>query len=244
MNQEFICGIHPVLEAIKSGKIIDQVFIQYGLTSHNAKIIEQKLIYKKIKIKYVSIKKLNQISTRNHQGIIAFLSSCKLFSIKNILPGIIQNNKHPFLLILDRITDVRNFGALVRTAECVGVDAVIIGNTSNAPIDCNSMKTSSGALNWVPICKETNLSHVINYIQKMGIQIVAATQKTNEIVFNSTLKKPIAVIIGSEKNGIAQKLLKQCNFHVKLPLYGKIKSLNVSVACGAILYEIVRQNSN
>lgn len=242
MNEDFIYGIHPVLQAIKSGKTIDKIFIKNGLMNNSIKIIQQNLVEKKIRINYVPINKLNRITRKNHQGVIALLSCCKFHSLETVLSEILKNNKNPFLLILDRITDVRNFGALIRTAECAGVDAIILSNTSSAPINHDSMRTSAGALNWIPICKEPNLVHTIDYIHKMGIQVVAASEKATESVFKSQLKKPIAIIIGNEENGIAQNLLKRCDLYVKLPLYGKIESLNVSVACGVILYEIIRQN--
>lgn len=242
MSQDFIFGIRSVLEAIESGKIIDKVFIQNGLLSKSIKIIKHKLVDKKIKFNYVPVEKLNKITKENHQGIIIFLSLSHFFSIKTIFTNLLEKKITPFFLVLDRIVDVRNFGALIRTAECVGVNAIIIGSTSNAPINHHVMKSSSGALNWIPICKEINLIDAVDYIKHMGVYIVAATNKTNKLIFNATLKKPIAIILGNEKNGISHNLLKRVNSYVKIPLYGKIQSLNVSVACGIILYEVVRQN--
>lgn len=244
MNQNFIFGIRPVLEAIKSGKIIDKVLIQNGLLNPSIKIIKNKFISQNIKFNYVPIQKLNKITKSNHQGIIIFLSSSKLFSIKTILPTLLEKKIQPFFLVLDRIIDVRNFGALIRTAECVGINAIIIGSISNAPINHHVMKSSAGALNWIPICKEINLIDAVDYIKQMGVYIVAATDKSDKLIFNVQFKKPIAIVLGNEKNGISNNLLKRVNSRVKIPLYGKIQSLNVSVACGVILYEIIRQNLN
>lgn len=246
MNQDFVFGVRPVFEAIDSGKIIDKVFIQNGLLSESIKIIKNKLINKNIKLNYVPVEKLNRITKYNHQGIIIFLSSSKIFSIKKILPELFKKKIQPFFLILDRIIDVRNFGSLIRTAECLGVNAIIIGSQSNAPINHYVMKSSSGALNWIPICKELNLIDAVDYIKQMGIYVVAATHKSNNLIFNSDLqfKKPIAIVLGNEKDGISNSLLKRVNYRVKIPMYGKIESLNVSVACGIILYEVIRKNLN
>lgn len=242
MDQNFIFGIHPVLEAIESGKVIDKVFIQNKLLNRSIQIIKKKLLDKKIKINYVPIQKLNKITKYNHQGVIVFLSLLSFVSLKIVFDNLLKQNIQPFFLVLDRIVDVRNFGSVIRTAECFGVNAIIIGSSFNAPINYNVMKCSSGALNWIPICKEVNLIDAVDYIKQMGVYIVAATNKTNNLLFNNELKKPIAIVLGNEKNGISNNLLKRINSYVKIPLYGRIESLNISVACGIILYEVIRKN--
>lgn len=244
MKKEFIFGKHSVLNAIESGKIIDKIFLKNGLSNDTIKIIKNKIINKNITINYVPVEKLNRITNHNHQGVIALISCCKFYSIKEFLPKLIKNKKKVFLLLLDRVTDVRNFGALIRTAECVGIDAVIIGNISNAPLNLNTMKTSSGALNWIPICKENNLYQTIDFIQQMGISVIAASEKSKQSIFDIDIKFPTAVLFGNESKGINKQIFKRCDSSVKLPLYGKIQSLNISVACGSILYEIIRKNLN
>jgi 23S rRNA (guanosine2251-2'-O)-methyltransferase len=242
--EEMIFGIHPVLEAIQSDKVIDKIFIQNGLQGENIKQLKFELAKRKLKINFVPVEKLNRITKNNHQGVVAFISAVELFKIEDLLPKLIEEKKEPFLLILDRITDVRNFGALVRTAECCGVDAILIGNISHAPINSDAMKTSAGALVHVPICKEENLVHAIDFLQQQGVQIVAATEKTEHLVYYQKFEKPLAIVMGNEEDGISKEILKRCDARVKLPLLGKTASLNVSVACGSILYEVVRQIEN
>lgn len=241
---DMIFGIHPVLEAIQSGKQIDKIFIQNGLQGENIKSIKIAVSKIDLRINYVPLEKLNRITRKNHQGVIAFLSAVELNSVESVVPHLFEQGKSPFLLILDRVTDVRNFGALVRTAECAGADAVIIGNVSNAPVNSDAMKTSAGALNHITICKEENLPRTIDFLQQSGIKVFAATEKTDNLVYSQEMQKPLAIIMGSEENGISQEILKRCDARIKLPLFGKTESLNVSVACGAILYEVVRQNSD
>ncbi|MCB9202131.1 MAG: 23S rRNA (guanosine(2251)-2'-O)-methyltransferase RlmB [Flavobacteriales bacterium] len=241
---DMIFGIHPVLEAIQSGKQIDKIFIQNGLQGENIKNIKIAISKIDLRINYVPLEKLNRITRKNHQGVIAFLSAVELNSVESVVPHLFEQGKSPFLLILDRVTDVRNFGALVRTAECAGADAVIIGNVSNAPVNSDAMKTSAGALNHMTICKEENLPRTIDFLQQSGIKVFAATEKTDNLVYSQEMQKPLAIVMGSEENGISQEILKRCDARIKLPLFGKTESLNVSVACGAILYEVVRQNSD
>ncbi|WGH28038.1 MAG: 23S rRNA (guanosine(2251)-2'-O)-methyltransferase RlmB [Candidatus Bostrichicola ureolyticus] len=181
------------------------------------------------------------MKNKNHQGIIAYISPIQIFKIKKLLPLI--NKKNPLLLILDSITDVKNFGAIIRTAASTGVNAIIFSNKNIAPINADSIKTSSGCIFKIPICQENNLEKTILYIKNCGIHIVAATEKKGFIWYENDFSIPTAIILGSENKGISSSILILCNKKIKLPMQRNVDSLNVSVACGAILYEVVRQRN-
>lgn len=242
MQQDnMVFGLRPVIEAINNQKTIDSLFIQTGLKGEI--YAELKGLIKKYNIssKQVPVERLNRFTRKNHQGIVAFISPVDFHRIEDILPKLYEEGKTPLLLILDRVTDARNFGAIVRTAECTGVDAIIIPKKNAAPINADAIKTSTGAIYSIPICKESDLKTVIEYIQDYGIQVIAASEKTNDTLYDLNLKIPTAFIMGSEENGVSLSYIKVAQKTAKLPMYGKISSLNVSVSCGAFLYECVRQ---
>lgn len=242
MEKDFIFGIHPIIEAIDAGKTIDKVFIQNGLLGDNIKKLKIKLSQAGIYIKYVPIEKLNRLTKKNHQGACAFLSPVQFFSIEDVIPQLFEEGKMPFVLILDHLTDVRNFGAICRTAEITGVDVIVIPEEGCSPINSDSVKTSAGAIFNLKICKEKNLLKVLDYLKLSGIKVVCATEKTDKLIYEENLNPPIAIIVGNEERGISKELLKNADANLKLPILGKIESLNVSVACGVFLYEVVRQN--
>ena len=195
----------------------------------------------KIRANYVPVEKLNRFTRKNHQGVVAFISDVPFHSIENIVPELFEAGKTPFLLILDRLTDVRNFGAICRTAECVGVDAIIIPEKGGAPINSDAIKTSAGAIYNLKICKEKNLSHVVDFLQQSGIQVFSATEKAQKLLYHVDFNQPCAIVMGNEETGISKEVLHHSDEKIKLPIEGKTQSLNVSVACGAILYEATRQ---
>ena len=184
---------------------------------------------------------MNRLTTKNHQGVVAFVSPIVYQDLSAVVPQIFENGETPLLLILDRITDVRNMGAIARTAECTGVHAIIVPSRGSAQLNSDAMKTSAGALHKIPVCRENNLKDTITYLQECGIQIVACTEKAENYHFNTDMLGPIAVIMGSEEDGISPEYLKRCDAKAKLPMTGTIGSLNVSVACGTLLYEVIRQ---
>ncbi|WGH27480.1 MAG: 23S rRNA (guanosine(2251)-2'-O)-methyltransferase RlmB [Candidatus Bostrichicola ureolyticus] len=235
----YIYGIRPIIEAIKSGKTIYNILIQEGYKKSN--YIEIFNFIKKKNIPLQIVNSLNHINNKNHQGIIAYISQIHYSKIDQLLPRIYEKGKNPLLLILDSITDVKNFGAIIRTAASTGVNAIIFSNKNIAPINADSIKTSSGCLFKIPICKENNLKKTILYIKNYGIHIVAATEKKGFLWYENDFSIPTAIILGSEKNGISSSILVLCNKKIKLPMQRNVDSLNVSVACGAILYEAVRQ---
>ena len=235
-----IYGIRAVIEAINSKKDIDKVFIQTGLKGKLIGQLESLIRKNKINFSYVPIQKLDRLSKKNHQGVIARISPIKFLTMDQFGEKLAAI-KNPFVLILDQVNDVRNFGAIIRTAEISGVDGIIIQNSSSAPINSDTIKTSAGAIFNIPICKVNHIKDAIYHLKSIDISIVAASEKANKNVYDVDFTKPVAVIMGSEQRGINKSIINLSDEVVKLPMYGKIQSLNVSVACGVFLYEVVRQ---
>lgn len=194
-----------------------------------------------VTINMVPFEKLEKLTRSNHQGVVAFVSPITFQPLENIIERILTQKEDPLFLILDQITDVRNFGAIIRTAECTGVDAIIIQKKGGAPVSGDTVKTSAGAIFNIPICKVDHIKDAIFYLQGSGIKVIGATEKTDRSIYQSDLKGPLAIVMGSEEKGIAKSVLTLLDELTALPLLGQINSLNVSVACGAILYEVVRQ---
>ena len=240
-NKEAIFGIRPIIEVIKSGKTIDKLFIQKGLHNESFAILWKLVRENRINYKHVPVEKMNRLTKKNHQGVFAFISPIDFYNIEDVIPNLYEEGKSPLILILDRITDVRNFGAIARTAECSNVDCIIVPEQNSAAINSDAMKTSSGALNNIKICRTWNLKMTLQMLKDSGIQIVSCTEKTNNKIYSVNYQIPTAIILGSEENGISNEFLKFSDEKVKIPILGNIESLNVSVACGVILYEIVRQ---
>ncbi|ADX67951.1 MULTISPECIES: 23S rRNA (guanosine(2251)-2'-O)-methyltransferase RlmB [Weeksella] len=243
-NEGGIFGLRPIIEAIESGKTIDKLFVQKGLQGEIFSQLRKLIAQYEIPTSYVPVEKLNRLTGKNHQGVYAFLSPIEFDSIENVLPQIYERGKTPFLLILDRVSDVRNFGAIARTAECVGIDAIIIPYKGSASVNADAVKTSAGALYNIPICKENNLKKTVDYLQQSGIVLAAASEKSDTYLYDVDFTTPLAIIMGSEEDGVSDALLKVSDYIIKLPMAGQTASLNVSVACGAILYEAVRQRLN
>ncbi|MBL3654967.1 23S rRNA (guanosine(2251)-2'-O)-methyltransferase RlmB [Fulvivirga sediminis] len=240
-NKEYIFGTRAVLESINSGKEIDKLLVQKGLFNDLTKELMKEARAHNIPISQVPLEKLNRVTRKNHQGAIAFLSAVNYASLDNVINEVYQKGKEPFFIILDRVTDVRNFGAIARTAECSGVDAIIVPSKGSAAINNDAMKTSAGALNYIPVCREDNLKTTIKYLQESGIQIVACTEKTDSYIYDIDFKQPVAILLGSEENGISPEYLKMCNYRGKIPMAGNIASLNVSVSAAIAIYEAIRQ---
>lgn len=243
-NEAGIFGLRPVIEAIEAGKTIDKIFIQKGLQGEIFSELRKLVTEYEIPVSYVPLEKLNRFTGKNHQGVYAFVSPIEFDSIENVLPQIWEKGKTPFLLILDRVSDVRNFGAIARTAECVGIDAIIIPAKGSASVNADAIKTSTGALFNIPVCKEGNLINVIKYLQSAGISVFSASEKSADFIYEADFSVPSAIVLGSEEDGVSDSILKISDKIIKLPMTGQTASLNVSVACGAILYEAVRQRIN
>ena len=240
-EKNYIFGIRAIIEAVNAGKTIDKLFIQKGL--HNDLFAELwKLVrLKRINYKHVPLEKINRLTRKNHQGVFAFISPIDFHNIEDIVPALYEQGKNPLILVLDRITDVRNFGAIARTAECAGVDAIIIPEQNAAAINADAIKTSAGALHKITVCRTWNLKLAIQFMKESGIQLVGCTEKTQDMMYKPDYTPPTAIIMGSEEDGVSPEFLKMCDARAKIPLAGKIASLNVSVATGVILYEAIRQ---
>ncbi|MBT6965831.1 MAG: 23S rRNA (guanosine(2251)-2'-O)-methyltransferase RlmB [Flavobacteriales bacterium] len=240
-EKNYIFGIRAIIEAVNAGKTIDKLFIQKGL--HNDLFAELwKLVrLKRINYKHVPLEKINRLTRKNHQGVFAFISPIDFHNIEDVVPSLYEQGKNPLILVLDRITDVRNFGAIARTAECAGVDAIIIPEQNAAAINADAIKTSAGALHKITVCRTWNLKLAIQFMKESGIQLVGCTEKTQDMMYKPDYTPPTAIIMGSEEDGVSPEFLKMCDARAKIPLAGKIASLNVSVATGVILYEAIRQ---
>ncbi|MFD2915391.1 23S rRNA (guanosine(2251)-2'-O)-methyltransferase RlmB [Psychroserpens luteus] len=236
-----IFGIRAVIEAIKSGENIDKIFLQKGLRGELFTELEQLLKKERLNSSYVPVEKLNRLTKGNHQGAIAQIAPITFYDIEDLVTSVLESGKVPLFLLLDQLSDVRNFGAIVRTAECTGVSGIIIQKKGGAPVNGDAIKTSAGAIFKIPICKVDHIKDAVFYMQASGIKVIAATEKTENTVYDVSFTEPCAIIMGSEGKGINPSVLKVSDERAKLPILGEIESLNVSVACGAFLYEAVRQ---
>jgi len=238
-----IFGIRAISEAILAKKEIDKVFIQKDISSELMKDLMKVMKRNNINFSYVPVEKLNRLTPNNHQGAVATISPIGFQEIELLVDSVVESGKVPLFLILDQISDARNFGAIIRTAECTGVNGIIVQKAGSAPVNGDTVKTSAGAVFNVPICKVEHIKDAIFYLQGSGIKTVAATEKTDQNIYDISLNEPVAIIMGSEDRGINPSVLKIVDEKAKLPMFGTIGSLNVSVACGAFLYEAVRQRS-
>jgi len=242
-HENLIYGIRPIIEAIRSGKEIEKLFLSKQAGGNLFKDLFSLARENNIPIQFVPNEKLNRITSKVHQGAIAYISEISFYKTYQILPVIYEKGEIPLLLILDSITDVRNFGAIVRTAECAGVHAIIIPLKGSATINADAVKTSAGALHSVPICREKSINQTISFLKQSGVQIIAATGETDKAYYNANFSLPTAIIMGSEDEGIRHSILILADDTVKIPLSGNIASLNVSVATGILLFEAVKQRN-
>ena len=236
-----IYGLRAVIEAINAGEAIDKVFIQKGLKGDLSRELEGIIRKKGINASYVPPEKLNRLTKSNHQGAIANISPISFYTLETLVEQVIENKKNPLFLLLDQLSDVRNFGAIIRTAECTGVDGIIIQKKGAAPVTADTIKTSAGAAFKVPIAKVDHIKDAVFYLQASGISVTVATEKTNTNIYDLAFNEPCAIVMGAEDKGVSPSVIKAADHTAKLPMLGEIGSLNVSVACGVFLYEVVRQ---
>jgi 23S rRNA (guanosine2251-2'-O)-methyltransferase len=240
-QKDFIFGIRSVIEAINSGKTIDKLMVRKGLKGELYYELMGLVKQFEIPVQVVPGERLNRITPKNHQGVIAFLSPIEFQNIEQILPSLYEKGKVPLLIILDKVTDVRNFGAIVRTAECAGVDAIIIPEKGSARISADAVKTSAGALHKVPVCRVKSLTKTLRFLQDSGLQLIAATEKASDYYYQVDFTLPVAILMGAEDRGVAVEYLRVSDQMVKIPVLGQIESLNVSVAASIMIYEAVKQ---
>ena len=237
-------GLRAILEAIEADKSIDKIFLQKGLRGELFAELEKKIRKKGLNFSYVPVEKLNRLTPNNHQGVVAQISPISFYDLDALVTAVKETKEHPLFLVLDQLSDVRNFGAIIRTAECTGVDGIIIQKKGSAPINGDTIKTSAGAVFNIPICKVDHIKDALYYFQASDIKIIAATEKTDNSLYITDFTKGCAIVMGSEDKGISPSVLKIVDAKAKLPMFGNIASLNVSVACGVFLYEAVRQRQS
>ncbi len=242
-EKEMIFGIRAVIEAIDAGKVLDKILLRRDMSSTLAKELLKRLMGTTTPVQKVPVEKLNQFTDKNHQGVIAFLSPIDFHRVEDIVPALYEEGKVPFLVVLDGITDMRNFGAIARTCVCAGADALIIPARGGVSINGDAIKTSAGALHHLPVCKVENMQNTLDFLRESGLSLVAATEHATKNYTEADMRQPLAIVMGSEDTGIFPENLRRCNEQVRIPMTATIESLNVSVAAGVILYEVVRQRA-
>lgn len=240
-KNEMIFGARAVIEAIQAGKEIDKVLIKKDIQSDLSKELLAALKDTFIPVQRVPVERINRITKKNHQGVIAFISPITYQRTEDIVPFLFEQGKNPLLIMLDGLTDVRNFGAIARTCECAGVDAIIIPNKNSVSVNADAIKTSAGALHTLPVCREANLRNTINFLKDSGFKIIAATEKGDYDYTKADYEGPTCIIMGAEDTGVSYDNLALCDEWVKIPMLGTIESLNVSVAAGVLIYEAIKQ---
>lgn len=240
-RSEYIFGLRAIIEAIESGRIIDKVLMRRDLGGDLAKELIDKIKEYDIVMQRVPVERLNRITMKNHQGAIALLSPVGYHKLDNVIPQLYEEGKTPLVLVLDGITDARNFGAIARSADCSGVDTIVIPQRNSASVTADAVKASAGALFYVPVCRETDTKSAVRKLKESGYLVVGASEKGVENYTSADYTVPVAIVMGAEDTGISPEVLRECDHLVSIPMLGNIGSLNVSVATGIMLYEAVRQ---
>ena len=240
-KNNMVFGIHPVLELIRSQKEIEKVYVQAGTRSPEISEIANTCRTKGVPVQYVPMEKMNRLTRKNHQGVVAFICPIEYQNLENVVQMVYDDGRDPFVLMLDRVTDVRNFGAIARTAYAAGVDAIVIPNRGSALINGDAMKTSAGALSLINVCRVDNMKDAIDFLKASGLRVVGFTEKAHESFWQADLTGPLCVMMGSEEDGISPAYLQRLDQHLMIPMPGDIDSLNVSVATGVVCFEVVRQ---
>ncbi len=242
METDIIFGARPVLEAIDSGKEINRIYIRKGAETPVIMQIVERAAVKGIVVQYVPVEKLNRLTRNNHQGVVAEVSPVEYFEIEEIVQQLKEEPERvPLIVLMDNITDIRNFGAIARSAECAGADAIVMPKKNSAPVNGEAVKSSAGALNIIPVCRVGSIRNTLKLLAMEGYSIVAATEKAPQTVYDADLSKPMVIVMGSEDRGISREVLKMCDTQVSIPMRGKTESLNVSAAAAVILFETLRQ---
>lgn len=242
-KNDYIFGIRAVDEAIESGKTIDKLLVRRDLESDLARDLLAKARQYGVLVQKVPVEKLNRITMKNHQGVIALMSAVRYHRLENLVPQLYESGRTPFLMCLDGVTDTRNFGAIGRTADCAGVDGIVIPERNSASVTPDAMKTSAGALLYVPVCRERDILTAVRMLRDSGVKIVGATEKGARSYTDIDYTVPVAIVMGNEEHGISDEVIRQCDELAAIPMAGNIGSLNVSVAAGVMMYEVVRQRA-
>lgn len=242
-RSDYIFGIRPILEAIEAGESIDKILIKREMSGELIKEVLAKSKEYDIPVQKVPNEKLNRITRKNHQGVIAIVCPVRYHDLDNLVAALYEEGKTPLAVVLDGVTDARNFGAIARSAECAGADFIVIPERGSASVTSDSVRSSAGALFHIPVCREKDLVKSISRLQENGYKIVGASEKSNQDYTSVDYNCPVAIVMGAEDTGISNDIIRKCDVLAKIPILGKVGSLNVSVACGVMLYEAVRQRS-
>jgi len=243
-KNEMIFGVRAVIEAIQAGKEIDKILVKRELQSDLSKELFEAIKGANVIVQRVPVERINKITMKNHQGVVAFLSAVTYQKVADMVPFLFEEGKNPFFVMLDGVTDVRNFGAIARTCDCAGVDAIVIPMRNSVSVNADAVKTSAGALHTLPVCRENSLQETVKFLKNSGFKIIAATEKGDYNYTKANYSDPVCIIMGAEDTGVSYELLSLCDEWIKIPLFGKIESLNVSVAAGILIYEAVKQRTN
>ena len=242
-ESEMIFGMRAVMEALQGDKEIDKILIKRDLQGGLYKELMDALKDRNIAVQRVPMERLDRYTHKNHQGVIAFISAVSYEKLENIIPMLYEDGKNPFIVLLDGVTDVRNFGAIARTCECAGVNALVIPSRGSVTVNADAMKTSAGALLTLPVCKEKSIHDAIVFLKNSGVKVVVATEKAEEVYTSAPLDGPIAIVMGAEETGVSPENIRIADLLVRIPQFGTIGSLNVSVASSILIYEVIRQRS-
>ena len=243
-KSQYIFGIRAVIESIDAGQDIDKILVKKEMSSDLAKELLETARRYSIPVQRVPVERINRVTRKNHQGVLALMAAVSYDRIDNIVPQLYEEGLNPLVVILDGITDVRNFGAIARTCECAGVNAIVIPDRNSVSANADALKTSAGALNYLPVCREHNLASAVKFLRNSGFKIIGSSGKSNINYTHADLTGPIAIVLGAEDTGISKEILSLCDTLVAIPEFGSINSLNVSVAGGIMIYEVVRQRLN
>lgn len=243
-KSQVVFGIRAVIEAIESGKQVDKVLMKKDLGGELARELLSVTREYNVPVQRVPVERINKVTRKNHQGVIAFMAAVDYYHVDDIVPALYDEGINPLVVVLDGVTDVRNFGAIARTCECAGVNCIVIPERNSVSVNADSVKTSAGALNYLPVCRERNLVKAVQYLRDSGFKVMGASEKTDLNYTKADFTGPVAIVLGAEDTGISTDVLKLCDTLVAIPEFGQINSLNVSVAGGIMIYEVVRQRLN
>ena len=243
-KSQVVFGIRAVIEAIESGKQVDKVLMKKDLGGELARELLSVTREYNVPVQRVPVERINKVTRKNHQGVIAFMAAVDYYHVDDIVPALYDEGINPLVVMLDGVTDVRNFGAIARTCECAGVNCIVIPERNSVSVNADAVKTSAGALNYLPVCRERNLVKAVQYLRDSGFKVMGASEKTDLNYTKADFTGPVAIVLGAEDTGISTDVLKLCDTLVAIPEFGQINSLNVSVAGGIMIYEVVRQRLN
>ena len=241
---QYIYGVHAVLEAFEAGKDIDKILLSKTLNDETAKEISEKARALRVPVQRVPVQKIDRITRKNHQGVLAMMAAVTYYQVEDLVPQLFDVGENPFIVVLDGVTDVRNFGAVARTCVCAGVSSIVIPDRESVSVNADAVKTSAGALNYLPVCREHNLVKAVRLLRDSGFKIVGTSDKSQMPYTKGNYTGPVAIVLGAEDKGISPEIMKLCDTQALIPEFGHINSLNVSVAGGIMIYEVVRQRLN